>query len=719
MPRISIGAALAVPFVVIVLDVVIASWRGQAPASAPTAVLIGRVVDLDGKPISGANVRFLQGSTVSRPDGWFRAETLRQPQWLEVQRPGFLRRVKAVLPGQPALVRLSQDDGETVVIHAVGDVMLGRRFYGLQTAEQTIEPQLRPMDSAASHRALLAAMEPLLASADLTVGNLETPLIAKPLLDPGPTRPSPFHPSKDFVFASAPAAALALRQSGFDVLGLANNHLFDAQDAGLLSTLSWLKKAGFRPGEGLFGAGLSLQEAWRPAIRTVKGQRLAFLGCTTIEGGQHPISYVASARPHKGGAAGCEPQLLAASIRLARLRNALVVVMLHGGNEYQRKPTPRLEKMIAVARSAGATLILNHHPHVVGGFQSDGHSLVAGSLGNFLFDQTIWPTFESYLVVLYVRHGALVRAMVEPVVLSNYRPYALVGSLADFVARGAAGREPGSMVVENGTAELDLAQRRRRHFWSRPFKGDGPQGSILRAAPGISVSKTHGPGQVQGGRDLLWVGDFEDQAVGLKTKAGVLWNLAEPDRVVDPRAAASGQFGVRLTRTGANRLPVVLSPLHRIPVEPGRQLSLLGWLRGRPGVRARLMLGWYAASRGGSQARLERSVHLAGDGRWTAVRWDVTVPPHALAVGVNVILDPPPFGRSHLDVDGLRLIGWEKPSPSHGPLPDWYRLVGESTFSLVAESLPGGELFLRPATAKPLFSWADRSPLPPVPGPKP
>ena len=119
------------------LDVVIASWRGQAPASAPTAVLIGRVVDLDGKPISGANVRFLQGSTVSRPDGWFRAETLRQPQWLEVQRPGFLRRVKAVLPGQPALVRLSQDDGETVVIHAVGDVMLGRRFYGLQTAEHT------------------------------------------------------------------------------------------------------------------------------------------------------------------------------------------------------------------------------------------------------------------------------------------------------------------------------------------------------------------------------------------------------------------------------------------------------------------------------------------------------------------------------------------------------------------------------------------------------
>ena len=677
-------------------------------------MLIGRVVDLDGKPISGATIRFLQGSTISRPDGWFRAATLRKPQWVEVQRPGFIRRIKALLPGQPALIRLSQDDGETVVIHAVGDVMFGRRFYGLHTADEKIEPQLTPMDSAASHRALLAAIEPLLASADLTIANLETPLIANPLVDPGRRRPTLFHPSKDFVFASAPAAAVALRDSGFDVLGLANNHLFDAQDAGLVSTLSWLKQAGFRPGEGLFGAGMSQQEAWRPAFRSVKGQRFAFLGCTTIEGGQHPISYVVSARPPKGGAAACEPQALAESIRLARQRHALVVVMLHGGNEYQRKPTPRMEQMIAVARSAGATLILNHHPHVVGGFQSDGHSLVAGSLGNFLFDQTIWPTFESYLVVLYLRHGALVRAMVEPVVLSDYRPYAVVGSLADFVARGAAGREPSSMLVENGTVEFDGAQRRRRHSWSMPFKGDGPQGSILRAAPGIWVSKTHGPGRVQGGRDLLWVGDFEDQVVGLKPKAGVLWSLSEPDRVVDQRAAASGQLGVRLTRTGANRLPVVLSPLHRIPVEPGRQLSLLGWLRGRADLKGRLMLGWYAASRGGSQARQERPLRLEGDGHWTAVRWDVTVPPYAVAVGVNVILDPPSFGRSQLDVDGLRLIRWEEPSSSHGPLPDWYRLVGESTFSLVADYLPGGELFLQPAEANPLFSWTNRLPLRPL-----
>jgi hypothetical protein len=59
-----------------------------------------------------------------------------------------------------------------------------------------------------------------------------------------------------------------------------------------------------------------------------------------------------------------------------------------------------------------------------------------------------------------------------------------------------------------------------------------------------------------------------------------------------------------LQRSPANRSPVVLSPLHRIPVQAGDQLSIIGMARGNPQGSPRLLLSWYTARRGTSQARL-------------------------------------------------------------------------------------------------------------------
>ena len=87
-----------------------------------------------------------------------------------------------------------------------------------------------------------------------------------------------------------------------DLVGLANDHIYDALDRGVTSTLETLRLAGFEPGQGMFGAGFTLQQAWRPAVRVVRGGALSVVGCTTIHGSQHPISYVASASQHKGGA---------------------------------------------------------------------------------------------------------------------------------------------------------------------------------------------------------------------------------------------------------------------------------------------------------------------------------------------------------------------------------------------------------------------------------
>lgn len=680
-------------------------WLALRPARPAAAWIEGRVVDLEGRPLAGARLRTPRGVDLSAADGRFRARGVAAPQWLEVSRRGFLPRLKAVRPGAPLLIRLSPDDGATLTVHAVGDLMVGRRFFGDPLATPPIEPQLHPGDGVAAHRALLAAMSPLLRAADLSVGNLESPLLADPGFDPGRPRPARFHPGKDYVFASAPATAQALRESGFDVLGLANNHLFDALDAGVGSSLAALDRAGFLPGRGRFGAAWAAADLWRPAIQRRRGQTVALLGCTTIEGQQHAQGYVAVPAQGKAGATACDPRQLTAAIRAARGRGAAVLVMIHGGNEYQRQPTEKVARLSQLACAAGAAAVLNHHPHVLGGLRRQGSCLIATSLGNFLFDQHLWPTFESALLVLHLRHGVVVRAMLEPLLISGYRPYALAGAMADFVARGAAAREAAPVVVESGTLEVDLAQRRRRCRWQAALAGPPPLGGLFHLAPGVWMARAWGPGRVEAGRDLLWVGDFEDDAVGAPARAGLLWNLAPPDKQVLAGTGLQGSLGARLRRSSANRKPLLLAPRHRIPVQPGWRLSILAWVRGPAAARSSLVLAWYGSTRGGSRARLQRPIHLAGGARWQPVRWDVSVPPHTAALGLNVRLDPPASGRVQLELDGLRLLRWQPPAPTAGFGDDWLRVRGPVAVQLLGDYGPGGRSLLPGVAAEAVRGW--------------
>ena len=231
--------------------------------------------------------------------------------------------------------------------------MAGRRFY-IPEAGSPQSPLLAHPDFGFGHARLLESISPLLRQADLTLVNLESPLLADPVAERLGLRSQRFHPSKDWVFASAPGLAVALRRAGVDELGLANNHIYDALEPGLQSTMAVLQQAGFRAGVGFFGAGDTPDQAWRPSVQRVRGMSISTLGCTTIHGAQHPWSYVASVEQAKGGAALCEPARLAAAIRAAR-QHGPVIVMVHGGNEYQAEPTTPVAELVQIARRSGAS----------------------------------------------------------------------------------------------------------------------------------------------------------------------------------------------------------------------------------------------------------------------------------------------------------------------------------------------------------------------------
>ena len=144
--------------------------------------------------------------------------------------------------------------------------------------------------------------------------NLETPVIEDPFVDPTGARRRDFHSTKEFVFASAPQSVEALLEVGVDLVSLGNNHVLDALGSGLADTLDALDRADMPH----FGAGLTVDQAWAPALVERKGQRFAFLACTTITGTEHPVPYVAG--PGQGGAAQCSTSRLEHEVRAARPR---------------------------------------------------------------------------------------------------------------------------------------------------------------------------------------------------------------------------------------------------------------------------------------------------------------------------------------------------------------------------------------------------------------
>lgn len=665
--------------------------QGRRSAAIHGAFLEGRVLDLEGRPLPGVELELAKRRTRSGANGAFRLPSPQQPAWLQARLAGYLPVLRPVLPGQLLLLRLGRDDGKTLVIRAAGDVMAGRRFYTPEAGSPQ-PPLLAHPDFGHGHGRLLESISPLLRQADLTLVNLESPLLADPVAERRGLRSQRFHPSKDFVFASAPGLAVALRQAGVDVLGLANNHIYDTLDPGLQSTLAVLQQAGFPAEVGYFGAGDTPDLAWRPAVQRVRGLSISTLGCTTIHGAQHPWSYVASVEQAKGGAALCEPARLAAAIRAAR-RHGPVIVMVHGGNEYQAEPTTPVAEMVQIARLSGASLILNHHPHVIGGLRWDGRSLVADSLGNLLFDQTLWPTFPSLLLEVQMSQGRISRVIGYPLLLQGYRPHLAVGELADWILSDVAYRQPGPWLIESGLLVADLSGRAVEHRrWQQlPAlpRAQAPAAPLWKLPSGLRFCGERGMLGLEFGRDLIGVGRFEQELLGSDAAAGpaALWRLAHSDQQLRLEAAHRGRFGVRLQRHASQRQPVLLQPLHRLPVRPGQRLSFLGWIRGSAGARPRLQLSWYGSRRGPSQARLVQPLLLRRPQHWQPLRLDVVVPEHAVAVGPAIALDPPQWGKTHLDLDDLELVHWQAPGLGKGG--GWLRAQAGGSVCLSDTTLPG------------------------------
>lgn len=674
-----------------------------------TGQISGLVIDLDGRPVVNAQVILSEDSTTTDANGRFSLDA-QTPGWVTVRHDQFLSRTRAVFPEQPVLVRLTPDDGETIALHFAGDAMFGRRYYDPNSDGDTRDGLIQIGDEARTQAQLLRYIRPLLADADVTAVNMESPLSSAPYFDPNQPRPAHFHPTKDFVFASHTSVAHTLREAGVDVIDLGNNHIYDLLENGIVETQMALDMAGYRMGVGQFGAGHNEAEAWQPAFFTVDGVTLAFIGCTSISGDNQPINYVAGS--DKGGAARCANSPLRQAIEAAHARVQAVIVMIHGGFEYERDPSPFVSQLTATARAAGATLIINHHPHVVGGLDWQDGALTAWTLGNFLFDQDIWTTFESYLLAVHLRRGEVIRAYVEPFMIADYIPRPVVGQAAEFVARGAAGRVAGPFLIEDGAAEVDIGGRAIRQEIIAPLDGGVEPGAIYRLENGAGLSDAQGSGTVLSGRDVLWTGSFEDETADDQANPGVLWDLTGSDRLIGSEYAYEGNAGVRLRRLFSDSQDLVLAPKHRILIRPGQKLSVIGKIRTNGNVT--LQLSWYQDTKGPSATQTVQTDLVARDNAWQSFRVDAVAPdfpdvddsenqlPLKPAVGLFLRLSPPGRDRATADFDNIRLIAWEEPETAPSLQHDYFWVTGGVSVTLRHDVLPGAETWAPPPAVRPV-----------------
>jgi poly-gamma-glutamate capsule biosynthesis protein CapA/YwtB (metallophosphatase superfamily) len=215
----------------------------------------------------------------------------------------------------------------------------------------------------------LAPIADVLGRADLTVVNLETSVTERGA-----------RADKQFAFR-APATALdALRGAGVDVASMANNHALDYGRQSLTDALA----AGAARGFPLVGIGRTEEEAYRPFVTEVHGQRIAVLGATQVL--DSPLVQAWTAKGTRGGVASAkEVDRLVAEVEAARASADVVVVFLHWGVELDTCPTSSQQVLARRLVAAGADVVVGGHSHRLQGAGRLDEALVAYGLGNFAF----------------------------------------------------------------------------------------------------------------------------------------------------------------------------------------------------------------------------------------------------------------------------------------------------------------------------------------------
>lgn len=200
----------------------------------------------------------------------------------------------------------------------------------------------------------------LINQSEIAIANLECPATyeEKPITKCGPS------------LKANPEDIELLKKYGFGILTLANNHILDYGEEGVLETLNKCNEVGIKT----FGAGRNNKDATKPMIIDICDKRIGLISFAEEE-----FNLASEKSP---GANHFDVYQSFEDIASLKYLVDHIIVFYHGGIEHYAYPSPLLQKKCRKMIDAGADLVLCQHSHCIGTYENYKTGRIVYGQGN-------------------------------------------------------------------------------------------------------------------------------------------------------------------------------------------------------------------------------------------------------------------------------------------------------------------------------------------------
>lgn len=209
------------------------------------------------------------------------------------------------------------------------------------------------------------SLQEIIKGSDLSVGNFEG-VLSNNVLSGG--------------LKQNASTARLLGEAGFNLLLLANNHIADNGEKGLIETVQGIEKNEIAH----TGAGVGYDNAYRPYITEVNGVRIGVVNlCESHRGCYKDCS-------SSYGYAWLSSHNINQIITKVRQQVDWLFVMPHAGLEHCTLPLKEFRYIYRNYCDLGADFVVASHPHIAQGIEQYNNSTIFYSLGNFYFPRKLY-----------------------------------------------------------------------------------------------------------------------------------------------------------------------------------------------------------------------------------------------------------------------------------------------------------------------------------------
>lgn len=179
----------------------------------------------------------------------------------------------------------------------------------------------------------------------------------------------------------------ALKQHGFDLLLLANNHIMDYGYEGLSLTQDAVKNVSLDH----IGAGLTLEDAYRTKIIELENLKIGIINACEAQFGALDYS-----SDEAFGYAWVNHRKINEMVRELSSKCDYVIFCVHAGLENVSVPLTSWRERYKELCDLGVDVVVGSHPHVPQGYEKYKSSYIFYSLGNFFFDYDYAKTAKNH-----------------------------------------------------------------------------------------------------------------------------------------------------------------------------------------------------------------------------------------------------------------------------------------------------------------------------------